>query len=135
MRTPMRNPKALVAAGALVLAACGGGGGDGGGGGGSPTDASTASFCRTFTELGSQVTPREAADRLDEVGTPSGIASGARHGFEVLVDHLRRLPDDAKDADLTAMAQDLKSSDRADVESFLSYYATQCGLVPTGGSS
>lgn len=132
----MQNPKALVAAGALVLAACGGTGSSAdAGGGGSPTDASKASFCRTFDQLRADATPQDAAAELAEVGTPSGIDSGARHGFEVLVDHLRQLPDDAKDADLTAMAQDLKPGDEADVESFLTYYADECGRIPTGGSS
>jgi hypothetical protein len=130
----------LVAAVVLVLGgglgACGSGpSSSAAGGAGSPTDASRATFCATFTDLGAHVTPQQAADDLGAVGTPSGIDPGARHGFEVLLDHLRRLPDDAKDADLTAMAQGLEKADRADVESFLTYYAEECQRVPTDSSS
>ena len=136
----MLHGKTLVAAGVLVLAgglaACGNGASStGAGGSGSPTDASKDAFCKTFTELGADVTPKEAADRLSEVGTPSSIDSGARHGFEVLVDHLRDLPDNAKESDLTAMAKGLKAGDQADVVSFLKYYAGECQGLPTGAPS
>ena len=137
----MQLARTLVATGVLVLAggltACGGSGSSGSGSAGSspPTDASKAAFCQTFTHLGADVTPKEAADRLGRVGTPSGIDSGARHGFEVLVDHLGRLPDNAKDSDLTAMAQGLQKGDQADVISFLKYYADECQNLPTSPSS
>ena len=136
----MLNGKSLAAAGMLVLAgglaACGNGSsGSSAGGSTPPADASKTSFCKTFTELGADATPVEAADKLGAIGTPSGIDSGARHGFEVLVDHLRQLPDDAKDSDLTAMAKDLKAGDQADVVSFLKYYADACQNLPTDSSS
>ncbi len=79
--------------------------------------------------------PKEAADKLGGIGTPSGIDSGARHGFEVLIDHLRALPDDAKDSDLTGMAKGLKAGDQADVVSFLTYYTDECQDLPSGSSS
>lgn len=129
----MRNRKTLVAAGVLVLSAglagCGNGSSD------SPTGASKAAFCKIFTELGPDTTPKEAAERLSEVGTPKGIDSGARHGFDVLVAHLRRLPDDAKDSDLTRMAQGLKPGDQKDVVSFLKFYGDECGGAPSASPS
>jgi hypothetical protein len=136
----MRNARAQVAGGVLVLtgalAACGtGSSGADGGGPVPPTDASKAAFCATFTELGAHVTPKEAGDKLGTVGTPSGIGSDARHGFEVLLDHLRRLPDHAKDSDLTAMARGLTPGDQAAVVSFLTYYGKECPDLPTGASS
>jgi hypothetical protein len=124
---------AVVAAGALVL--CGGLAGCGHGSSDSPTGASKAAFCRTFTELGPETTPKEAAERLSKVGTPKGIDSGARHGFDVLVAHLRRLPDNAKDSDLTRMAQGLKPSDQKDVISFLTFYGDECGGIPSDSPS
>jgi len=140
MRSGMLNAKTLAAAGMLVLtgglAACGNSSsGSDAGSSAAPTDASKASFCATFTELGADVTPKEAADKLGSVGTPSGIDSGARHGFEVLLDHLRRLPDNAKEADLTAMARGLKASDQADVVSFLKYYGDECQDLPSDSPS
>jgi len=136
----MRNARTLVAASTLVLAAgltaCGSGSSQSNAGGsGTPTDASKTTFCKTFTDLGADTTPKEAADQLGQIGTPSGIGSGARHGFEVLIDHLRALPDNAKDSDLTGMAKDLKPGDQADVVSFLKYYADECQNLPTGSSS
>jgi hypothetical protein len=127
----------LVLAGAL--SACGSGSSGSSGSAGAPTAASKTAFCQTFTDLGAGTTPQEAATKLSEVGTPSGIDSGARHGFEVLVDHLRALPAKAKDSDLTAMAKDLKAGDQADVVSFLTYYADECqnlsGAVPSSPST
>jgi hypothetical protein len=136
----MRNARTLVAAGTLVLAAgltaCGSGSSKSAAdGSGTPTDASKTTFCKTFTDLGADTTPKEAADKLGQIGTPSGIDAGARHGFEVLIDHLRALPDNAKDSDLTGMAKDLKPGDEADVVSFLKYYADECQDLPTGSSS
>jgi hypothetical protein len=132
----MHHAKTL--AGALVLAggitACGGGSSDAGGSG-APTNASKTSFCKTFTTLGADTTPKEAADKLAEIGTPRGIDSGARHGFEVLIDHLRALPDDAKDSDLTGMAKGLKAGDQTDVVAFLTYYTDECQDLPTAPSS
>ena len=133
----MHHAKTLLAAGTLVLAggitACGGS--SDAGGSGAPTNASKASFCKTFTTLGADTTPKEAADKLGAVGTPSGIDSGARHGFEVLIDHLRALPDDAKDSDLTGMAKGLKAGDKTDVVAFLTYYTDECQDLPTAPSS
>lgn len=136
----MHHAKTLLAAGTLVLAggvtACGGGSGSSdAGGSGAPTNASKTSFCKTFTALGADTTPKQAADKLAEIGTPSGIDSGARHGFEVLIDHLRALPDDAKDSDLTGMAKGLKAGDQTDVVSFLTYYTDECQDLPTAPSS
>lgn len=117
----------LAPALAVGLAACGGGSsGSVAPVGAPPTDASQEGFCKTFTELGADVTPAEAAQKLGEVGTPSDIGPSQRHGFEVLLQHLSRLPDDSNDAALTQMTQGLKASDQADVRAFLTYYADEC---------
>jgi len=97
-----------------------------GGAAGAPTNASTDAFCTSFTDLGSQVTPKEAADKLRQVGTPSGIPSGARHGFELLVDHLETLPDDADQSDISKLVQGMKSGDQTDLTSFVTYFSTTC---------
>jgi hypothetical protein len=118
-----------------VLAACGSSSSSSTAGGGgtadAPTDASQSAFCQTFTELGQDVAPREAADRLIAVGTPSGIDDSARHGFEILVSHLHDLPDDSQRADLESMARDLPSSDQSHVIAFVTYYASECQTVPS----
>jgi hypothetical protein len=135
----VRNKSKLAAAGALVLAgalsACGGGSSSAGGSAGPPTDASKVTFCKTFTKLGADATPKAAAVRLTKVGTPSGISSGERHGFEVLLDHLQTMPDNSTNNMLTEMAAGLKPSDRADVVSFLKFYTDECGALPSDSAS
>lgn len=128
----MGHPTWRTTAGALLLAlplaaglgACGGS--SGGSAGSPPTDASQASFCKTFTGLGADTTPKQAATTLGRVGTPSNIGSAQRRGFVVLVQHLRQLPDAANNEALTRMTQGLKASDQADVRAFLTYYADEC---------
>ncbi|MGC4113045.1 MAG: hypothetical protein QM747_22030 [Nocardioides sp.] len=117
-----------IAAGALLLAAalaaCGGG--SSGSSGTPPTDADKAAFCKAFTDLGADTTPTEAADKLSQVGTPSDIGSAERHGFEVLVAHLRTLPDNANDQAFTRMSDGLDDADQADLKGFLTYIADEC---------
>jgi hypothetical protein len=130
--------KTLAAAGLLTLmggvAACGGSSSSTAtGAAGAPTGVSTATFCATFTNLSDATTPKQLADKLQSVGTPSDIAADARHGFEVLVDKLETLPDDAKASDLTSMEQGLSTTDMADVTAFTTYLQTAC--VPSAGST
>src|SRR4051812_25586099 len=96
---------------------------------------STAHFCRSFDTLSSRATPREAAGRLGEVGTPGDMPSSARQGLEALVDHLRELPHQTKPADVTTMVRNLHAQDGADVRAFITYYAQQCQHFPTDAPS
>ena len=92
-----------------------------------PTSAaSKADFCRTFEHLGPDTSPRQAAEELSRVGTPGDIDSGARHGFEVLVDHLREWPEGTHARRLTQLVRTLNDEDAADVRAFLIYYAQEC---------
>lgn len=120
---------------AAALASCGGASSSSSAGGsgtaGAPTDASQADFCRTFTEIGSGVTPHEAAGRLLSIGTPSGISASARNGFVLLATHLSALPDDSKGADLETVAKDLRGTDQADLIAFITYFGTECQTVPS----
>lgn len=133
--------KTLAAAGLLAMtgavAACGGGSSSSpaapAGAAGAPTGASTSDFCGTFQNMANSTTPKQAADKLQAVGTPSGIAADARHGFEVLVDHLETLPDNAKSSDLTAMEKGLSATDQKDVVAFTTYLAQAC--VPSTDST
>jgi hypothetical protein len=109
--------KTLAAAGLLamtgVVAACGGGSSSSpaapAGAVVAPSGASTSDFCGTFQNM------------------------DARHGFEVLVDHLETLPDNAKSSDLTAMEKGLSATDQKDVLAFTTYLAQAC--VPSASSS
>ncbi len=127
------RPRILVAAMTLGVAAgltgCGGSSSSG------PSGASKADFCRTFDRLGSGATPAHAAEELRTVGTPADIGSTARHGFEVLVDHLRDLPAGTRPSQITHMGQGLSASDSADLRAFITYYASECQGLPVGSSS
>jgi hypothetical protein len=138
--------KTLAAAGLLVmtgaLAACGGGSSSTAatGAAAAPTGASTTDFCSTFQNMANDSTPKQAADKLQAVGTPSDMPADARHGFEVLVDHLEVMPDTSQSKDLLAMEQGLSASDQKDVLAFTTYLTKAC--VPesspsgaSGGSS
>jgi hypothetical protein len=131
------------AAGALVLAgvlsACGNGASSSGAGAGAgtgvPTDASRAAFCKTFVELDSDIQPADIAKTLDTVGTPSGISAQARQGFEVLVAHVRVLPDNPSNSDLTALVKGLDANDRTAVLAFWKYFGKECEPAPTDSPS
>lgn len=135
--------RGIIVTGALVLAgalsACGSGGSSSsagqGAGAGVPTDASKAAFCKTFVELDSDVDPAEIARRLDSVGTPTDISAQARAGFQVLVAHVRVLPDNPNNSDLTALVKGLSAGDRASVLAFWTYYGEKCEPAPTDSAS
>jgi hypothetical protein len=127
-------PKARVVVAALatvlagVLTACGGSSSSG-------ASASKADFCRTFDRLESDTTPQRAADELSRVGTPGGMPADARHGFDVLVNHLRDLPKGTQARQITQMVQGLNTQDMSDVRAFITYYAGECQGIPGDSSS
>jgi hypothetical protein len=127
----MPEARILVAAASILLA----GGLTACGSDASSSSTSMAHFCRSFDTLTSGTTPRQAADRFGEVGTPDDMDSSARHGLEVLVDHLRKLPDQTKPADVTSMVRNLHTQDAEDVRAFITYYAHQCQGFPTDAPS
>jgi hypothetical protein len=92
----------------------------------SAPSASRADFCHSFETLGSDTTPGHAADELSRVGTPSDIGSSARHGFDLLVSHLRDLPDKSSPGGITKMVQDKNDRDAAADRDFITYNASEC---------
>jgi hypothetical protein len=127
-------PQGRVRAVAMAMALAGGLAACGHSSSSSSGATSKADFCRTFNQLGSDTTPHHAAEELSRVGTPSDISAAARHGFEVLVDHLRDLPAGAHAGQITQMVQGLNGHDASDVRDFITYYAQECQGV-SGGSS
>jgi hypothetical protein len=140
----MLGTKTLAAAGLLVMtgavAACGGGSSSTAatGAAAAPSSATTSDFCSTFTGMANGTTPKQAADKLQAVGTPTGIATDARLGFVVLVDHLETMPDTSKAADLSAMEKSLSAGDQKNVLAFTTYLTQTCAPgapTPTAPSS
>lgn len=131
----MTQARVLVTATALLLTggltACGGDSSSTS----STASASKADFCRTFNQLGADASPQDAAAELSRVGVPSDITASARHGFQVLVDHLQELSPNTKPGMVTQMVKNLPAQDASDVRSFITYYATECQGLPGDSSS
>jgi hypothetical protein len=106
-----------------------------------PTDASPDAFCAQVHDfysgvdrLGADASNREVAGlvkqlagRLADVGTPGDIPGDARQGFELTLEEIRDLPDDASSADVAAIDADLGLEERRDTQAFDTYLALTCG--------
>ena len=107
----------LLAVSMLVLgqlAGCGDDGGD------APKNATVEEFCRPFVDMytdvvdkGKDLTDEDAvtiakdtAEKLREAGTPEGMPEDARKSWELVIEKLADLPDDATKEDVEA-AQNL----------------------------
>ena len=124
MRTA-RTLAGLVLVGGMATACGGGGGSD------APEDASKKEFCAAVAAAPTDGKPSQEdvdswVDELEETGTPDDLPEDARHGFEVFVEAVDDADvKDIKDAtDFEEIVED--EDDRADVTSFLTYFATTC---------
>jgi hypothetical protein len=147
----MMNVKnAMAAAGMLALlgatAACGsntsstagtdaGTGGNATGAAAAPKAATTDAFCKTLTSLGAETTPSQGAQELEAVGTPSDTSTSERHGFEVFVDGVATLPDNATSKDFGKMEKAFSTADAADVQAFVSYVGKECAPATSSSPS
>ena len=68
---------------------------------------------------------KEQADRLEDVGTPSNIPDDAREGFEITVDRIHDLPDDATEDDLGSLG-DVSEADQKKLDALESYIEETC---------
>ena len=102
---------------------------------GAPSDASQSTFCSGIGGMAAGTTPKQAATKMEGVGTPSNASSSERHGFDVLVANLKKLPDNAKSTDLSAMEKSLSSTDQKDVLAFLQYFQKECANQLSSGAS
>jgi hypothetical protein len=114
----------------------------------SPTDATVEEFCETyqsvFTDavvLGEDPSAGESVafmkawgDRLQEVGTPEDIPDQAREGFEVTVEALQDLDDDASMDDIANLEQGLDEEAQAAGQAFAEYVGQTCETPAPAGS-
>lgn len=146
-------PAVLAASLLLVLAlvaGCGssdssaadGSGGQGQGGPASspPTDASVEDFCTAFTDLIQQATQagsdmsdaeaielaKETADKLGAIGTPEDIPAEARAAFELAIEKIRSIPDDATREEMNTIEGDLTAEQQENLDALTSYVTTKC---------
>jgi len=107
---------------------------------GPPTTASVEEFCGAFLDLvqkaqaqGSDISDHDAvklakdlAGKLAEVGTPSDMPAGARRAFEMAIEKLESLSDDASQKEMEQAAGDLTEDQQRDQEALSTYITTKC---------
>jgi hypothetical protein len=135
---------ALVAASLVLVvggaAGCGGGGSGGSSGSSAPTNASKTDFCNGFeafakntASVGSGSSTKDDVKKaksetakLQKIGTPKGIPSDARKGFEVFIDTVAKIPDDASSSQLQNFTDKLSATDTKEFAAFFTYVGTEC---------
>ena len=128
---------ALIAAGLALVAGTTVGCGDSG----PPTDASTEEFCGVFEDfyadlakLGADAEAADAvaalkdvADRLQEIGTPEDISEEARAGFEVTVEAIENIDEDASEEDINKLLEEnFSEEEKKQADAFNSYLGETC---------
>lgn len=133
----------LVAGGA---AACGsdddsGDGGDAGSDKGTSKEDFCAAFQSFYDDLQSVTGEEEdlgkilkdAADKIEDAGTPDDIPDDAEDGLEITLDAIDELPDDASAEDIAGLESDLSEADQKKVDAFSDYLDETCPDIGGGG--
>jgi hypothetical protein len=108
----------------------------------SPTAASEEDFCANFTKLGEEFTEmgtepdpaaviktiKAIADDMEDTGTPEDIADDARDGFEITLEQIDELDDDASMDEFMALGDGVSESDQEKVDAFDDYLSETCDL-------
>lgn len=119
-------------------------------GGDSPTDASEDDFCGAITDVSDALdalvdpdTPaskkqwsaiQESYDQLAEVGTPEGVSTDQREGFELLVESMSDLAEEQSggDPESSEVVPDVAEGDQDKVDDFLAYSLDTCAAGAQG---
>jgi hypothetical protein len=123
----------LVAGGAV---GCGGSDDGGDSGADAPT---TKDFCGALKDFQTQYatadptkdlkayikTTKDAAAQLANIGTPDGMPSDAKAGFDLTVSKIKALPDDATVDDLAHIG-DVDEADQKNLDAFDDYVTKTC---------
>jgi hypothetical protein len=133
---------ALLVAGSL---AAGCGSDDGGLGAANSESASTKDFCQAYNSLFDAFSAGEApsdeesvkalkdwAAELEGTGTPTDVPEGARRGFEVILETVDKIDDDATQDELKDLTDGLSTSDQDDAAAFGEYATKTCPLEMPG---
>ena len=130
----------LLAAGLVLVAGGAVGCGDDNGGGGDAKDApSTEEFCgalKDFQDDFSKTDPtkdlkayiqtlKDAADKLEDVGTPEDMPADAQDGFDLTVEKIKDLSDSATVDDLAGIG-DVSDEDQKKLDALDEYIAKTC---------
>jgi hypothetical protein len=140
----------LAASLVLVASAAVGCGGDGGGGAeepestGAPANASAEDFCQNFNDFQAALVKlgqdaedadfikalKEAGGTFEDTGTPEDIGDSERAGFEVFVQLIEDVDENASQEELSKLEQDLSSEEQEDLEAFTTYVGKTCAPTP-----
>lgn len=130
--------KALIAASLVLIAgALVGCGGDDGGS--APKAASVDDFCTAFEQVTKDTSgvsqddteaqiqaAKDAVAKLADVGTPKDIPDDARAGYELLIDTIKNVDDNASQDELTAIFDDFSETDQKTFLAFVTYVGKTC---------
>jgi hypothetical protein len=125
----------------LVLVAGGAAGcSDDGGDGGSASDApSTKEFCGALTDFQKDFSAADptkdvgeyikalkaAAEKLEGVGTPEDMPADAQDGFEITIDKINGLEEDATIEELTSIGE-VSDEDQKKIDALDTYISEEC---------
>jgi hypothetical protein len=136
--------KLALTAASLVLVAGGAvacGGDDGGGGG---KTASKDDFCGAFEQFYQDLTGvaedeknlakvlKDAAKRIEDVGTPKDIPDDAKEGLELTLDAIHDLPDDATSDDIAELDSKFSDAEKKKTDAFSDYLDKTCPDIGEG---
>jgi hypothetical protein len=141
---------ALLAAGLVVVGGVAAGCSDGGGksSGAADDPPSAKEFCgalKTFKDDFAKADPtkdlaayiktvKDAADRLDGVGTPEDMPADAQDGFDLTVEKIDDLPDSATADDLANIGE-VSDEDQQKLDALDQYIARTCPDLRSGSAS
>jgi hypothetical protein len=137
----------LVAASLILVAGGAVGCGDDGGGDGASSDktASKDDFCAAFQSFYDDLTSvapdaenlgkviKDAADKIEEVGTPEDIPDDAKAGLGITLDAINDLPDDASQEDVIQIESSFSDDEKKKTDAFNDYLAKTCPDIGTSG--
>ena len=108
---------------------------------GAPSDVSEKDFCANIDSiskdmggLGANSKPadivkalKDAGKKIEDTGTPAGISADARKGFDIEVQKIKDLPDNAATMqDLQSLQSGLSKDEQASVKAFDDYVTKTC---------
>ncbi len=116
---------------------------------GPPSGASVDEFCGAFVDLiqqareaGAGISDAEAvtlakqtADKLSKIGTPDDIPADARAAFELAIEKIESIPDDATRKEMDELAGDLTAEQDQNLSALTTYVTQKCMALPSGAPS
>ena len=105
-----------------------------------PDDASTEEFCQNYQDFSAALMKlgqdaedadfvkalKAAGEDFEATGTPEDVSEDERAGYEVFIQLIEDVEDDATQEDLQKMEQDLSEEEQKQLEGFTAYVSQTC---------